>query len=54
MNEKAKTLNVQDYGKDLPGVQSLLMRHDELEKDLTAIEDKLEVSTLVHDSNVHV
>lgn len=44
MNEKAKGLNVHDYGKDLEGVQSLLMRHHELEKDLTAIEDKLEVN----------
>ncbi len=43
MNEKAKTVNVHDDGKDLEGVQSLLMRHEELEKDLTAIEDKLEV-----------
>lgn len=43
MNEKAKALNIQEYGKDLEGVQSLIMRHQELEKDLTAIEDKLEV-----------
>lgn len=43
MTEKAKSLNVPDYGKDLEGVQTLLMRHQELEKDLTAIEDKLEV-----------
>ena len=45
MNEKAKTLNVTDDGKDLEGVQSLIMRHEELEKDLTAIEDKLEVKS---------
>ena len=44
MNEKAKTLHGEDYGKDLAGVQALLRRHEELEKDLTAIEDKLEVS----------
>lgn len=42
MNEKAKTLHGEDYGKDLAGVQALLRRHEELEKDLTAIEDKLE------------
>lgn len=44
MNEKAKTLLVEDYGKDLAGVQALIRRHEALERDMTAIEDKLEVS----------
>ena len=48
MNEKAKALNIQEYGKDLEGVQSLIMRHEELEKDLTAIENKLEVLYIVY------
>ena len=46
MNEKAKTLLVEDYGKDLAGVQALLRRHEALERDMTAIEDKLDVSKL--------
>ena len=46
MNEKAKTLLVEDYGKDLAGVQALLRRHEALERDMTAIEDKLEVINL--------
>lgn len=43
MNEKAKALLTDDYGKDLPSVETLIRRHDDLERDLTAIEDKLEV-----------
>lgn len=43
MNEKDKSLLGEDYGKDLAGVQALLRRHEELERDLTVIEDKLEV-----------
>lgn len=45
MNEKAKSLQGDDYGKDLAGVQALLRRHEELERDLTVIEDKLDVRT---------
>lgn len=44
MNEKAKGLEGDDHGKDLAGVQALLRRHEELERDLTVIEDKLDVS----------
>ncbi len=40
---QAKTLLSDDYGKDLAGVETLIRRHDELERDLTAIENKLEV-----------
>lgn len=43
MNEKAKALLTDDYGKDLASVEALIRRHEELERDLTAIEDKLEV-----------
>ena len=44
MNEKAKALLSEDYGKDLPGVERLIRKHQELESDLTVIEAKLEVS----------
>lgn len=30
-----------DYGKDLPGVEQLLRRHDEIEQDMSAIHQKL-------------
>ena len=46
MNEKAKTLG-DEYGRDLAGVQALLRRHEELERDLTVVEDKLEVYTTI-------
>lgn len=46
MNEKAMMLTGDDYGRDLASVQALLRRHEELERDLTVIEDKLEVITL--------
>lgn len=45
---QAKTLLSDDYGKDLAGVETLIRRHDELERDLTAIENKLEVRTYIH------
>jgi len=41
---QAKALLTDDYGKDLASVEALIRRHDELERDLTAIENKLEVS----------
>ena len=31
-----------DYGRDLPGVEALLRKHDDLERDLTVIEGKME------------
>lgn len=41
---QAKSLLTDDYGKDLASVEALIRRHDELERDLTAIENKLEAS----------
>ncbi len=41
---QAKALLTDDYGKDLASVEALIRRHDELERDLTAIENKLEAS----------
>ena len=43
MNEKTKAVLGEDYGKDLVGVETLLRRHENLERDLQAIEAKLEV-----------
>ena len=37
-------LLVEDYGKDLSSVEALIRRHEEVERDLTVIEDKLGVS----------
>ena len=31
-----------DFGRDLPGVEALLRKHDDLERDLTVIESKME------------
>ena len=33
----------EDFGRDLPGVEALLRKHDDLERDLTVIEGKMEV-----------
>lgn len=38
-------LLAEDYGKDLSSVEALIRRHEEVERDLTVIEDKLGVST---------
>ena len=40
---QAKALLTDDYGKDLASVEALIRRHDELERDLSVIENKLEV-----------
>lgn len=31
-----------DFGRDLPGVEALLRKHDDLERDFTVIESKME------------
>lgn len=43
---QAKALLTDDFGKDLASVEALIRRHDELERDLTAIESKLEVQAI--------
>ena len=43
LTTQAKALLTDDYGKDLASVETLIRRHEELERDLTAIKDKLEV-----------
>ena len=51
---QAKALLTDDYGKDLASVEALIRRHDELERDLTAIENKLEVGTCYTHTCIHV
>jgi len=41
INEKDTALSTDDYGRDLAGVQALQRRHDGLERDLAALEDKV-------------
>ncbi|CAG0916965.1 unnamed protein product [Notodromas monacha] len=41
MNEKVEALDSDDYGKDLRSVQALQRKHEGLERDLAALEDKL-------------
>ena len=36
-------LLVDDYGKDLASVEALIRKHEELERDISAIDTKLEV-----------
>ena len=37
-------MSVEDYGKDVAGVQTLQRKQDELERDMTAIHTQLVVS----------
>ena len=49
MNEKDTALLSDDYGRDLASVQALQRKHEGLERDLAALEDKVLSST--HTSN---
>ena len=40
---QAKALLTDDYGKDLVSVEALIRKHEELERDISAIDTKLEV-----------
>ena len=40
---QAKALLTDDYGKDLATVEALIRKHEELERDISAIDAKLEV-----------
>src|SRR5699024_1402259 len=42
MTEKDQMLSTDDYGKDLVYIQSLQRKHEALERDLAAVEDKVE------------
>ena len=39
--EKDSILSSDDYGRDLAGVESLQRKHDGIERDLAALEDKV-------------
>ena len=41
---QAKALLMDDLGKDLASVDALIRKHEELERDISAIDAKLEVS----------
>ena len=45
--EKDAILSSDDYGRDLAGVEALQRKHDGIERDLAALEDK--VSTMFID-----
>ncbi|XP_078000869.1 spectrin beta chain, non-erythrocytic 5-like isoform X3 [Glandiceps talaboti] len=42
INEKCMAVSIDDYGKDLPAVESLQRRHDDLERDMIAIAHKIQ------------
>ena len=42
MNEKAILLSNEDLGKDLPGVESLQRKQEEIERDMSALQNQLE------------
>ena len=41
MNEKDRALSTDDYGRDLASVQALQRKHEGLERELAALEDKV-------------
>ena len=41
MNEKSTILSSDDYGDDVAAVQALLKTHEGLERDLSALNDKV-------------
>ena len=41
MNEKSSILSSDDFGRDLASVQALQRKHEGLERDLAALEDKV-------------
>ena len=44
ISEKANLLSVDDLGKDLAAVQSLQRKQEAIERDMTALQNQLEVS----------
>ena len=52
MHTQAKALLTDDLGKDLASVEALIRKHEELERDISAIDAKLEVSYFMLMSNV--
>ena len=55
MNEKDTALMSDDYGRDLASVQALQRKHEGLERDLAALEDKVcmhACENLIHQSDL--
>ena len=48
MNEKDTALLSDDYGRDLASVQALQRKHEGLERDLAALEDKVGITSSLH------
>lgn len=48
MVEKDPMLSTDDYGRDLASVQALQRKHDTLERDLNALEEKVSFLVQVH------
>jgi len=44
ISEKAKLLSVDDLGKDLQAVQALQRKQEAIERDMSALQNQLEVS----------
>ena len=47
ISEKANMLSVDDLGKDLAAVQALQRKQEEIERDMTALQNQLEVCVCV-------
>lgn len=48
ISEKDTALSSDDYGRDLASVQALQRKHEGLERDLAALEDKVCIAFGVH------
>lgn len=46
IKEKEQLMASDDFGRDLASVQALLRKHEGLERDLAALEDKARIFTL--------
>ena len=51
---QAKALLTDDYGKDLATVEALIRKHEELERDVSAIDTKLEVQNMKNSNDMLV
>ena len=48
MKEKEALLDTDDYGFDVGSVQALQRRHEGIERDLAALEEKVNISYIYH------
>lgn len=51
IKEKEQLMASDDFGRDLASVQALLRKHEGLERDLAALEDKVSISVHFSISN---